>query len=209
VLYIVDVPILLPAATQAKRGIVRTAFAASFWAAILALPLSASAYRKQFMYTTPLPVRHAIYLQGVAYREGCVCTHAPPTPAKNEGCTRSLRTSHTSRPAPLQPVSKTQVPCTPYHPPNVAGVCKTRPTSTVCILQGVYRPIVAGRVVTGRVCISLPVRHAIHIRCVSYREGWLHGMRDTPPHLQTHALGSARRLRLRCKEAQLDTRPSL
>jgi hypothetical protein len=44
------------------------------------------------------------------------------TPAINEGCTRSLRISHTSRRAPLQPVSKTQVPCTPYHPPNTAGV---------------------------------------------------------------------------------------
>jgi hypothetical protein len=44
------------------------------------------------------------------------------TPAINEGCTRSLRSSHTSRWAPLQPVSKTQVPCTPYHPPTIAGV---------------------------------------------------------------------------------------
>ena len=44
------------------------------------------------------------------------------TPAIHEGCTRSLRISHTSRRAPLQPVPKTQVPCTPYHPPNIAGV---------------------------------------------------------------------------------------
>ena len=44
------------------------------------------------------------------------------TPAINEGCTRSLRISHTSRRAPLQPVPKAQVPCTPYHPPNIAGV---------------------------------------------------------------------------------------
>ncbi len=44
------------------------------------------------------------------------------TPAINEGCTRSLRISHTSRRAPLQPVPKTQVPCTPYHPPNRTGV---------------------------------------------------------------------------------------
>ena len=44
------------------------------------------------------------------------------TPAINEGCTRSLRISHTSSRAPLQPVPKTQVPCTPYPPPNLAGV---------------------------------------------------------------------------------------
>jgi hypothetical protein len=44
------------------------------------------------------------------------------TPAINEGCTRSLRISHTTRRAPLQPVPKTQVPCTPYRPPNIAGV---------------------------------------------------------------------------------------
>ena len=44
------------------------------------------------------------------------------TPAINEGCTRSLRISHTSRRAPLQPAPKTQVPCTPCHPPNIAGV---------------------------------------------------------------------------------------
>jgi hypothetical protein len=44
------------------------------------------------------------------------------TPAINEGCTRSLRISNTSRQDPLQPVPKTQVPCTPYHPPNIAGV---------------------------------------------------------------------------------------
>jgi hypothetical protein len=60
----------------------------------------------------------------------CVTQESPPcevgarciTPAINEGRTRSLRISHTSRRAPLQPVSKTQVPCTPYHPPNIAGV---------------------------------------------------------------------------------------
>jgi chromosome segregation ATPase len=44
------------------------------------------------------------------------------TPAINEGCTRSLRISHTSRRAPLQPVPKTQVACTPYHPPSRTGV---------------------------------------------------------------------------------------
>jgi hypothetical protein len=44
------------------------------------------------------------------------------TPATNEGRTRSLKLSHTSRRAPLQPVPKTQVPCTPYHPPNRTGV---------------------------------------------------------------------------------------
>ena len=49
------------------------------------------------------------------------------TPAINEGCTRSLRISQNSRRAPLQPVSKTQVPCTPYHPPNIAGVIEYFP----------------------------------------------------------------------------------
>jgi hypothetical protein len=44
------------------------------------------------------------------------------TPAINEGCTRSLRISHTSRRASLPTVSKTQVPCTPYRPPNRTGV---------------------------------------------------------------------------------------
>jgi hypothetical protein len=44
------------------------------------------------------------------------------TPAINEGCTRSLSISHTSRRAPLQPVPKAQVPCTPYHPLNRTGV---------------------------------------------------------------------------------------
>ena len=44
------------------------------------------------------------------------------TPAIKEGCARSLRISHTSRRAPLQPVSKTQVPCTPYRRPNRTGV---------------------------------------------------------------------------------------
>ena len=34
----------------------------------------------------------------------------------------SLRNSHTSRRAPLQTVIVSQVPCTPYHPPNIAGV---------------------------------------------------------------------------------------
>ena len=42
--------------------------------------------------------------------------------AINQGCTRPLRNSHTSRRAPLQPVIVSQVPCTPYHPPNIAGV---------------------------------------------------------------------------------------
>ena len=41
------------------------------------------------------------------------------TPAINEGCTRSLRISHTNRRAPLP---KTLVPCTPYRPPNRTGV---------------------------------------------------------------------------------------
>jgi hypothetical protein len=49
------------------------------------------------------------------------------TPAINEGRTRSLRISHTSRRAPLQPVPKTQVTCTPYHPPNITGVTHTPP----------------------------------------------------------------------------------
>jgi len=35
---------------------------------------------------------------------------------------RSLKISHTGRWAPLQPVPKTQVPCTPYRPPNRTGV---------------------------------------------------------------------------------------
>jgi hypothetical protein len=75
---------------------------------------------------------------------GEVCpadTHSPPvrfsgpwiataTPAINEGCTRSLRVSHTSRRAPLQPVPKAQVPCTPYHPPIIAGVV-IAPVATV------------------------------------------------------------------------------
>jgi hypothetical protein len=47
---------------------------------------------------------------------------AASTPAINEGCTRPLRLSHTSRRAPLQPVPKTQVPCIPYHPPDRTGV---------------------------------------------------------------------------------------
>ena len=61
---------------------------------------------------TPLPVGYAAHIQ---------CVYLI-TPAINEGCTRSLRISHTSRRAPLQPVSNTQVPCTPYHPPNRTGV---------------------------------------------------------------------------------------
>ena len=44
------------------------------------------------------------------------------TPAINEGCARSVRISHTSRRAPLQPVILSQAPCTPYHPPNRTGV---------------------------------------------------------------------------------------
>jgi hypothetical protein len=44
------------------------------------------------------------------------------TPAVNEGRSRSLRISHTSRRAPLKPVLSSQLPCTPYHPPNVTGV---------------------------------------------------------------------------------------
>jgi hypothetical protein len=66
---------------------------------------------------------------GCARPGGCGrCADTPAinvylTPAINEGCTRSLRISHTSRRAPLQPVPQTQVPCTPYHPPNIAGVC--------------------------------------------------------------------------------------
>jgi hypothetical protein len=59
----------------------------------------------------PLPVTHST-----------LDTWPSITPAINEGCTRSLRISHTSRRAPLQPVSKTQVPCTPYHPSDIAGV---------------------------------------------------------------------------------------
>jgi hypothetical protein len=58
---------------------------------------------------TPLPVRYGTY-------------RYTNTPAISEGCTRSLRINHASRRAPLQPVSKTQVPCTPYHPPNRTGV---------------------------------------------------------------------------------------
>ena len=50
-----------------------------------------------------------------------------PTPAINEGCTRSLRISHTSRRVPLQPVISSQVPCTPYHPPNRTGVHSLSP----------------------------------------------------------------------------------
>jgi len=49
------------------------------------------------------------------------------TPATNEGRARSLRISHTSRRAPLQPVILSQVPCTPYHPPNIAGVIRRVP----------------------------------------------------------------------------------
>jgi hypothetical protein len=57
----------------------------------------------------------------VESEKGCATT-----PVINEGCTRSLRISHTSRRAPLQPVPKAQVPCTPYHPPNIAGVIRQR-----------------------------------------------------------------------------------
>jgi hypothetical protein len=48
------------------------------------------------------------------------------TLAINQGCTRSLRISHTSGRALLQPVPKTQVLCTPYHPPNRTGVTRTK-----------------------------------------------------------------------------------
>jgi hypothetical protein len=68
-------------------------------------PLAAPSHRSRS--PTPAALAHLRY---------------PATPAINEGCTRSLRISHTSRRAPLQPVSKTQVPCTPYHPPTIAGV---------------------------------------------------------------------------------------
>jgi hypothetical protein len=54
----------------------------------------------------------------------CALKLVSHTPVINEGCTRSLRISHTSRRAPLQPVSKTQVPCTPYHPPSRTGVVR-------------------------------------------------------------------------------------
>jgi hypothetical protein len=58
-----------------------------------------------------------LHRQSPLSREGCV-----HTPAINEGCTRSLRISHTSRRTSLQPVPKAQVPCTPYRPPNRTGV---------------------------------------------------------------------------------------
>jgi hypothetical protein len=73
-------------------------------------------------------VLYAVYMHEVSSREECVYVDTPPctmpdayhTPAINECCTQSLRISHASRRAPLQPVSKTQDPCTPYHPPNIA-----------------------------------------------------------------------------------------
>jgi hypothetical protein len=86
------------------------------------------------------------------------CKPRRATPAIHEGCTRSLRISHTGRRAPLQLASKTQVPCTPYRPPNIAGV-------TQCVT-------LAGR--GGCVSHTPPckVPHAVRVRCVeSYREG--------------------------------------
>jgi hypothetical protein len=90
---------------------------------------------------TSIPVRHATC---------AVCS----TPAISEGRTQSLRISHTSRRAPLQPVSKPQLPCTPYHPPDIAGV--------VCSLY-VYRSALA------RSPIRPSIRHVkctVHIRCL-------------------------------------------
>jgi hypothetical protein len=68
------------------------------------------------------------------------------TPAINAGCTRSLRISHTSRQAPLQPVPKAQVPCTPYRSPNITGVMPA----------------------------PLHVRYATHTQSLMYREGCLY-----------------------------------
>jgi hypothetical protein len=61
-------------------------------------------------------------VSGIWYIQRVLYLTAITTPAINEGCTRSLRISHTSRRTPLQPVPKAQVPCTPYRPPNRTGV---------------------------------------------------------------------------------------
>ena len=53
------------------------------------------------------------------------------TPAINEGCTRSLRISHTSRRAPLQPVSIRH---------RFPALLITRLISPVCYIEGAVPP---------------------------------------------------------------------
>jgi hypothetical protein len=76
----------------------------------------------------------------------CALKLVSHTPVINEGCTRSLRISHTSRRAPLQPVSKTQVPCTPYHPPDIAGVRSTPDNNPAYVLYVDYCRVLLSQV---------------------------------------------------------------
>ena len=78
----------------------------------------ASAAAAALSHTTATTQRNAPVTSHVKYAP------SDTTPAINEGCTRSLRISHSTvcTVSYQQPVSKTQVPCTPYHPPNIAGV---------------------------------------------------------------------------------------
>jgi hypothetical protein len=95
---------------------------------------------------------HVKHTQGVSHREGC----GRITPATNEGCTRSLRISHTSRRAPLQPALLIAHLKGPVwgNAPQVLG-------PRVLILYGALT------------CQQkpLPVKYLLHVQCVSYREG--------------------------------------
>jgi hypothetical protein len=84
----------------------------------------------------------------------------------------ALIISHTSRRAPLQPVSNAQVPCTPYRPPNIAGV--QQPT--------VHRNPRPRRVVSQRAAVP---RHGICLGITQHSpltSGWRSpGWPGTPP----------------------------
>jgi len=80
---------------------------------------------------TPLPVNHKIgranRTRSVAYSERCIYA-AMHRPACRVGHVYTLCVLHTGDAtnkrlyAVVKNQPKTQVPCTPYHPPNIAGV---------------------------------------------------------------------------------------
>jgi hypothetical protein len=87
------------------------------------------------------------------YARACLVGEHLPTPAINEGCARSLRISHTSRRALLQPVSKTQVPCTPYHPPTRTGVWYIPLQICLFTSELQWQPSCERRISQGGVCV--------------------------------------------------------
>jgi hypothetical protein len=62
------------------------------------------------------------------------------TPAINEGCTRSIRISHMLYGDWAATCDISTGSCTPYHPPNIAGVKHTRIIAGVHVRAGVVRP---------------------------------------------------------------------